>query len=305
MPADHFGSGEATRLCEEATLGGKGLLLIFDEFDCLSQSARSVFAPTIKELSDNSVDATILLVGVAADVRELIAEHASIDRCMVQVGLPAMAPDEIRDLIDRALAAVGMTIDPAARETIALLSQGFPHYAHLLGQESAFVAIDSGRRDIRPADVDLGIGRSLENTLHTTRSDYQKASEGQRKGTLFPQVLLACAVARSDALGYFSSSDVRAPLCAIAGKDYKVPNFAQHLDKLSRDLARGPILEKLDLGFRLRYRFRNPMLRPFIVMKGLVEGTLKDHLLTHLQRTPAEVSVGQATRPSPPTSTTT
>jgi Cdc6-like AAA superfamily ATPase len=279
MPQDHFGPGEACTLCNEASEGGKGLVLIFDEFDCLNPEHRAMFAPTMKELSDNSVETTLVLVGVSRDVKDLIAEHASVDRCMVQIPMPTMSHDEIREVINKVLAQIGMTIDEAALDKIVLLSQGFPHYAHLLGQESGFVAVDGRRTNITIEDVNSGIAIAIQNTRQTTRSDYQKASEGQRKGTLFPQVLLACAVANVDDLGYFSSADIREPLRQLTGKQYDIPNYAQHLDKLSKDAARGPVLEKLDLGYRLRFRFRNPMLRPFIVMKGLADGELTGNLI--------------------------
>jgi energy-coupling factor transporter ATP-binding protein EcfA2 len=282
MP-EYVGPGEVSRICETASLGTRGLVLIFDEFDCLGDKYRSMFAPTIKDLSDNSVSTTILLVGVSQDVKDLIAEHASVDRCLVQIPMPVMSNEEINQLIDKAISPLDISIEPSALSMIVLLSQGLPHYAHLLGQESAYVAVDDGRKHITIDDVNQGITGAIKNARHSTRTDYQKASEGQRKGTLFPQVLLACAVAPVDDLGYFSSADVRDPLREITGKPYDIPNFAQHLDKLSKDEARGPVLEKLDLGYRLRFRFRNPMLRPFVVMRGLTDGMVTGTLVEKMR----------------------
>lgn len=299
MPLDHFGPGEVCRLCEHSSIGGHGLVLIFDEFDCLESQYRAMFAPTIKELSDNSVDTTIILVGVSQDVKDLMAEHASIDRCLVQISMPTMSNEEIREIIDKAMAPLGMAISEEAADTIVLLSQGFPHYTHLLGQEAAYRAADNGRRNVVLADVNAGIAEALQKTRQTTRSDYQKASEGQRKGTLFPQVLLACAIAPVDDLGYFSSADVRDPLRRLTGKDYDIPNYAQHLDKLSKDVARGPVLEKLDLGYRLRFRFRNPMLRPFVLMKGLSDGLLTGTLMGEMRVVSDERKAKGALRKKP------
>jgi len=151
-------------------------------------------------------------------------------------------------------------------------------------------------------DVNQGIVQAIENTRQTTRNDYQKASEGQRKGTLFPPVLLACAVANIDDLGYFSSSDIREPLRQLTGKQYDIPSYSQHLDKLSKDESRGPVLEKLDLGARLRYRFRNPMLRPFILMKGLVDKSLAGILIGQMQTTTAEDLEESKSNSKPPKS---
>src|SRR5262249_16954332 len=148
--------------------------------------------------------------------------------------------------------------------------------------ESTFKALESNKSEITIANVRDAIGIALQKTQHTIRDDYQKAAEGQRKGTLFPDVLLACALARVDELGYFSSGELREPLCSITKKDYDIPNYSQHLNKFSLDESRGPVLEKRGTSRRFRFRFRNPLLRPFIIMKGLKEGRLNGDLLTQL-----------------------
>lgn len=287
LMGDDFNSSKACRICAQRSQGSRGIILIFDEFDCMPAEHRSNFAPTIKELSDNSIETTIILVGVAADVKGLIEKHQSVDRCLKQILMPTMTHDEIVSLIDKVLAPIGMTMENEAKTKIVMLAQGLPHYAHLLGQEASFLSVDAGRKHVTTADVDAGIANAIANTLQSTRNDYQTASEGQRKGTLFPQVLLACAVAPVDDLGYFSSADIREPLRQLTGESYDIPSYAQHLNKLSTDETRGPVLERLDLGYRLRFRFLNPLLRPFILMKGLVDGKLDKTLLGHMGSKPA------------------
>lgn len=156
VPTEYLGPGEVCSICEKASQNSKGVVLIFDEFDCLDAQYRAMFAPTIKELSDNSVDTTIILVGVSRDVKELIAEHASVDRSMVQINMPTMSESEIRELLTKVLTPLGMTIEENALSTIVLLSQGFPHYGHLLGQESAYVTVDASRLNITSEDVSTG-----------------------------------------------------------------------------------------------------------------------------------------------------
>ena len=61
------------------------MVIIFDEFDSLkNDNAKKLFAETIKNLSDHSVPVTVILVGVADTVDELIKEHQSIDRNLLQ-----------------------------------------------------------------------------------------------------------------------------------------------------------------------------------------------------------------------------
>lgn len=241
-----------------------------------------MFADTIKDLSDNSTNATLLLVGVARDVTDLIAEHQSIDRCLTQIMMPPMAKRELHDIIDKALQKLGMTIADAAAELIVSLSQGYPHYTHLLGQEATKQAILTKRKNITVQDASTAIKGAVKQTQGTVQEGYYKASEGQRKGSLYPKVLLACALAEVDEMGYFRSADVSEPLSKITGEKYDIPNFSEHLDKFSTDSSRGPVLERWGAPRRFRYRFRNAMLKPFIIMKGLDDSILSGTLLEKL-----------------------
>ena len=61
------------------------LILIVDEFDRIQDPDIDImFADTIKTLSDFSLDTTLILVGVADDIDDLITEHESINRCLAQ-----------------------------------------------------------------------------------------------------------------------------------------------------------------------------------------------------------------------------
>ena len=104
------------------------LIIIFDEFDRIRNTdVITAMADTIKALSDNSVNATILIIGVADSVNDLIREHQSIERALVQIPMPRMSDDEIRGIIDKGLARLTMSIDSTAREDIVLFSQGVPY----------------------------------------------------------------------------------------------------------------------------------------------------------------------------------
>lgn len=263
------------------------LVVVFDEFDRLPASERIAFCDTIKDLSDNSVDATIVLVGVARDVVDLIAEHESVSRCMPQVHMQPMDRKELREIIETARAMVKFTINPDAVNLILNLSQGYPHYTHLIGQESFRIALKGRRKSVTAKDVSDAVAVALDQTHETVSEEYLRAAEGQRKNTLHPQVLLACALARADELGYFRSTDVRGPLQRITNEDYDIPNFSGHLHQLSTDATRGPVLERRGSPRRYKYRFRNPLLRPFIIMKGLKDGVIDGTLLEQVSKLPS------------------
>src|SRR4051794_23879671 len=82
---------------------GQRLIIVFDEFDRLSGLERGLFADTIKDLSDNSIEVTIIVVGVASDTVHLIAEHTSITRCLRQIHMPLMSRRELEEIIIKAM----------------------------------------------------------------------------------------------------------------------------------------------------------------------------------------------------------
>lgn len=253
-------------------------IVVIDEFDTLADGPRRAFADTIKTLSDHAVRATVVLVGVADSVEQLIAEHQSVERALVQVRMPRMSPDEINAILEKGLARLKMTIDGAAKRRIAKLSQGLPHYAHLLGLHATRVALDRQMMAISTQVVEQAIERAISGAQQSIRGHYEYAIRSPRKDNLFADVLLACALADTNDLGFFAAQDVRQPLRKITGKQYEIPSFAQHLNEFC-ETKRGPILQKTGSKRLYRYRFLNPLLQPFVIMQGLKGGRISAALL--------------------------
>jgi Cdc6-like AAA superfamily ATPase len=243
-------------------------LFVIDELDRLEDSrVTSLLADTIKGLSDHAVDTTLMLVGVADSVDALITEHQSVERALVQVRMPRMSPPELTEIIEKGLKQAQMTIDNEARDRIVKLSQGLPHYTHLLSQNAAQRAAQTGRVKVDITDVKAAIDNALSKAQQTTISAYNKATISPREN-MYPQVLLACAMAPTDPLGYFAAVDVRDPLSLIMGRRYEIPAFSQHLNAFCEE-SRGSILQRTGTARRYRFRFLNPLMQPFVIMDGL------------------------------------
>lgn len=95
---------------------------------------------------------------------------------------------------------------------------------------------------------------------------------------MFSDVLLSCALAKVDDIGTFAAQDVRAPLRAVTNQQYEIPTFAQHLNDFS-DVKRGNILTKMGQTRRFRYRFNNPLMPPFVIMKGYADKKITAEVL--------------------------
>jgi Cdc6-like AAA superfamily ATPase len=244
-------------------------IVIIDEFDRLPARPRKALADTIKSLSDQATPATIVLVGVGDSVDQLIQEHQSVARALVQIPMPRMSEDEIREILRKGLLRLEMTIEDDAMERIVLLAQGLPHYAHLIGLHASRASLDSRARNISVTIVENAISKAILDAQQSIQNAYHTAIYSARPDNLFGVVLLACALAKPNKLGFFAAQDVRAPMRAITGKEYNIPSYAQHLNEFA-DAKRGNILCKTGVKKRFRYRFTDPLMQPFVIMQGLV-----------------------------------
>ena len=256
----------------------KPMVFIFDEFDRMKKTETDCsFADTMKALSDCGINGTLVLVGVGDAVDDLIASHQSVARSLIQVKVPRMSVDELNGILDKALKELSMEIVDESRDRIVTLSQGLPHYTHLIGREAVRQCLKSQSLEVGLEHVKSAINEAVKNAEQMATTTYQRATSSSHKGNLYKEVLLACALVKGDDLGFFSPGDVRGPLSRIKDKTYEIPQYAPHLANFCSD-ERGRILTKTGVKHRYRYRFTDPMLRPYVVIRGFLDGLLSEDM---------------------------
>ena len=248
------------------------LILIVDEFDRIQDpDIDTLFADTIKTLSDFDVDTTLILVGVADDVDDLITEHESINRCLVQIHLPRMTVEELEAIVNFGIDTVGMQISHEAVSQICSVSLGLPNYVHALGLAAGRAAIDRRSRRIDTKDVTEAIKVLVLESQQTIIRAFDLATASPRRQNFFFQVLLACSLAPTDQMGYFRAADIRSMYSRIMGRNQEIPSYVRHLHGLC-EAKRGSVLQKLGESHSYRYRFADPVLQPYVLMRGLERG---------------------------------
>lgn len=257
------------------------LIAIIDEYDRVADRMGSMFSDTIKTLSDHSVPATLILVGVSDTVEALVARHESIERALAQIRVPRMSPDELNDILTIGLTDAEMTIAADARSRLIALSQGLPHYTHLVGLYSARHANQSGRLQVDRSDVRAGVEEAVKNAQESIVATHHRAVMSARAESLYRHVALACALASTDERGYFTASSVRTPMSIVMGRPYDIPAFARHMNEFC-EAARGPLLQRIGTPRNYRFRFVNPLMQPYIIMDGMAKGLLDDDKLSSL-----------------------
>ncbi len=270
-------------------------IFVIDEFNEINDDGTTsrLMANTLKTLSDEGASATIVVVGVGDNVTQLFADHASIERCTEEVLMPRMTRPELGDIIDKRLTQLGMEIEDDARWKVIILSRGLPTYVHRLGKHSAISAIDDLRRTITEADVNKAIEDVLIGSLQSLRDKYEAATSSNQPGNLFKEVLLACALARADDNGYFTPAAVREPLEKILGRPMQIAQYQNHLGDWHTS-KRGAILQRTGEPRAYRFRFVEPTMQPYVLMKGINDGMVNDEAKAIL-RFPAQ---GQLFGPS-------
>jgi histone H3/H4 len=255
-------------------------IIILDEFDKLTDVlAKRLISHTIKSMSDDAASrATIIIVGVAEDVNFLIEEHTSISRNISEIKMPRMSKDEMNGILDLRYPKVGMSIQDDARNIIVGLARGLPEYVHFLGRDAARCALAARRLTIEQNDTIVAIDSMVKTSDQTIDEAYSKAVLSNKKNNLYKQVLLACALAKSDDLGRFIPSDVLPQLTKILGRNIKIANFYPHIEAFCEP-ERGGILEKRGVSKAYKYRFREPKMLPYVIMRSFKEGLMpKDEL---------------------------
>jgi Cdc6-like AAA superfamily ATPase len=264
------------------------LLIVIDELDRMegdgsgaddSDVARTLLADTLKTLSNSTADATIMLVGVADTFNLLLGDHLSIVRSIVQVHMPRMSDEEASQIIDTGYARTDLQIEPGAKNRVLELAEGLPHFVHLIALHAGELTVQNDDHVVTKDFVNRSLLIALEK--HDLVSEYDSATKSPQKANLYEKVLLACAYASRDPLGYFRPNDVVAPLSIILGRPVEHATFQQHLHELSG--KRAQTLKRDGSARKYRFRFQNPLLQAFTKIRAISTGLIDQEQRVRLE----------------------
>lgn len=111
-------------------------VVVVDEFDQLSKdSERTSFADFIKQIGDQQLGIRFIFCGVAESMERLFGAHKSAHRYIEGVEVTRLSWDARQAIIDSAAKALNITVGQHPRFRISAVSDGFPHYVHLIGEK--------------------------------------------------------------------------------------------------------------------------------------------------------------------------
>jgi len=241
--------------------------VVMDEFDKITDShAKTQFADLIKIVSDTVPRLTIVLVGVADNIHELIGQHPSIDRNLLQIELPIMSEIEIREIFVTGLKKLSLKVDSSVADQVPMLASGFPHYAHLLGLAAVKAAVNNNTDEVGAIVFDMACALAVQDSIEKYRDAFSKATATTQLSR-YPIILSACGYAKCDTRGVFRATDVVDAIAEVFNEHLTVQAVVPALGEFTNS-RRASALKPFTVAGRKCYRFADPMMVPFCRLKA-------------------------------------
>lgn len=232
-----------------------GLLLI-DELDAVQgEEDKRKLAELIKHLSDEGAAFKIIMVGIAADAKELTAAHPSVHRCLRETRLGRMGDAELREIVTSGGKALKLHFAENVIDSIVRLSAGYPHFTHLLALKCAEEAIAERRQEINGAHLLTALDSAVADAEGSLKQAYDDAARST--SDMYKNILAAAASMDADE---FSSAELRSAIRDRTGEDISqgsLNNYFQRLVSVDDET----ILRRTGKGM---YRFDDPRMRSYV-----------------------------------------
>jgi Cdc6-like AAA superfamily ATPase len=247
-------------------IGAKHVILIIDEYDRVtSEETKARLAELIKHLSDAAAPVTLVIIGVAETVDQLLGKHPSLQRTIVTVPMPLMTRREIDGIVAAGEAKSGLSFDASARRAIVDFTQGLPYHAQLLCLFAAHSAARRHSNRVEREDLRYAILHSADRAEARTRETYAMAV-GPQESASFRDSLFYAARCRTDEFGSFAVADVVAAAAQLSARVPSLLSLQYPLKKLTEP-ARGAVLRRILGPSGWRYQFSSQMMRHHVLCR--------------------------------------
>jgi hypothetical protein len=176
-------------------------IIVVDEMERIESSEeREKFSEFIKNIPELGNDVRFIFCGIAHDVNELLQSHPSAGRILETIPLERLHHSDLWRILTEVGAKLGVEIQQEALIRISQISDGFPHYVHLIG-ESMFWSMFDDAHEVKKSGsphFKEGIKGALQRTEAALRAQYDKATQKYRNTEEYEEALWALADSTSD-----------------------------------------------------------------------------------------------------------
>lgn len=152
-------------------------VVVLDELEELNDQDRTDLAYLIKQIGDQEFRLRFVLVGIAENVHELIGAHESVPRYLKEVSLQPLGAQSLMDIVENAAGQIGVEVPTTTLYRIAIIGNGFPHFAHLMGKALLTEALLGGEQRVTDAVYRRGVTRAVADSIQELKIAYETATQ--------------------------------------------------------------------------------------------------------------------------------
>jgi hypothetical protein len=176
-------------------------IIVIDEMERIESNAeREKFAEFIRNIPELNCDVRFLFCGIMHDVTELLQSHVSAGRILETIELKRLNYSDLWKILTVVAEKLNLEIQGEALIRIGQVSDGFPHYVHLIG-ECLFWGMFDDPNEVKrsgPEHYRTAITGALQRTEAALQAGYEKATRKTRNTADYEEALWALADSTSD-----------------------------------------------------------------------------------------------------------
>lgn len=165
----------AVDLINEIAPESESVVVVVDEVDQAGAGLKKDLAHFVKELGDRDCPVKFVFTGIANDVNDLLHEHESAFRGIASVRLERLMIGDLMEITSQGFKCLGITVPDMLQRRMAMLSDGFAYFTHLLALRLAERAIDDRVNVVGVSELEAAVAAAVESSEVYLRSPYEKA----------------------------------------------------------------------------------------------------------------------------------
>jgi Cdc6-like AAA superfamily ATPase len=255
LPAGDFGPRELTEAV--ANMTATRAIFVLDEYDrAQDPTLTTALAETLKNFSDRAVRVSVIIVGVADTLGEMLGAHESIRRNIVGLPMRLLSSPEFDELLDIGEAETRVEFPAGVRERLANLSRQVPYFTRLLCLHAGQNALANERWHVTNIDVDYAKEQALFDTKPLLSRYHRRLIEDADNAVL-KSFLISIARVKTNDKGDFNVSEVLNEYQKLTGTVVSKLSVGSRLSLLAKEEV--AFVTKFERDHKLVYRLTDPL----------------------------------------------
>ncbi len=262
LPSSDFGPRELSDVL--SLLTNTRVIMFIDEYDRVTSDLfRNQLAELLKNLSDRGARVSMVILGVAHNLDQLLGYHPSIRRNVVGIPVTRMNNKEVSEILMLGARPSQLTYTDEAEKDIIFKTAGSPYYARLLALYSCRNAIEANEtvvqlQHIKQACLQLSSEFSAE--FHDLYAELMINDKDQ----VIKGVISAAAYTFASSDEHFTIEMLQNNYVHLFERPIKTDAMEKVV--LSLSMGDGAFLKKLIRTSSIQYTFQNPDFAFYVIL---------------------------------------